>query len=415
MKESSLSNTVGLPNSSPSESDCNIAEDFLAVDLHSVLESLGKELGFYRLHWIDLKAPLSIEKYRLWLEKGMNGEMKYLSDHLDTKTHPEKLLSNLNTQARSIIVGSMPYFPAKNDRSPFSFLKTAAYSKGKDYHLWLRENLETVAQRLQNYLPEAKFLVGTDALPILERDFGFQAGIGWIGKNTCLIDSENGSLFFIGEILCSVSAPATTGEKLTAQTADDKLDFCGTCTRCIDACPTGAIESPRELNAEKCISYWTIEAKTVPPVDIRKKMDGWFFGCDICQTVCPWNRKKFGEALLQANEKKFAKENFTSVTDSVSGSATDSITASDLRPHHSDLRSQMLQSFKFILESSGKNLTKLVHETPLNRARPRGLKRNALLGIAHYNLTELSETVSHYQKDEHLGELAKWVSGELKR
>ena len=129
-----------------------------------------------------------------------------------------------------------------------------------------------------------QFLCFTDSAPVLERDLAFRAGLGWIGKNTCVIHPQHGSLFFLGEILTSLQLHSETPQM---------ADFCGTCDRCIQACPTQAL-SVRKLEASKCISYWTIEARMDAPEALRPKFGDWFFGCDICQTVCPWNEKAFG-------------------------------------------------------------------------------------------------------------------------
>jgi epoxyqueuosine reductase len=215
----------------------------------------------------------------------------------------------------------------------------------------------------------------TDSHPVMERDLARRAGLGWFGKNTCLLDSKNGSFFLIGEILTSL-APAPSLEPAP--------DQCGTCRRCIDACPTQAITAPKELDARKCISYWTIEARGVPPADIRKATGAWFFGCDICQQVCPWNEKAFGKTLL-----------------------------AELRSAPAD-REGLLTELKWILTSSNNHLQRAFSGTPLTRAGGRGLKRNAILVAVHHGLSELkSEIDAACKAHPELEELGRWAAASL--
>ena len=168
-------------------------------------------------------------------------------------------------------------------------MRTALYAQSKDYHLSFARKLEGLKDHLEVHFANEQFLCCTDSKPVAERELAARAGLGWIGKNGCLIDRRIGSLFFIGEIYTSLAI-------------NDSMplipDHCGTCDRCVTACPTQALRSDRTLDARKCIAYWTIEAKSDPPVEMRSRFSDWFFGCDICQTVCPWNERAFDKSTM---------------------------------------------------------------------------------------------------------------------
>jgi len=228
--------------------------------------------------------PLTLSIYEQWLSEGFHGEMSYLKRHLSKKANPQELLPN----ARSWIALTLHYDtdePLSVDLASEMRSKkmgwVARYARGGDYHEIISRKHKKIISKLSEKFPGEKFLGCVDAQAVLERDLGSAAGLGWVGKNTCLIDRGRGSFFFISEIL-------TTLELL----ADKPVaDHCGTCSRCIDACPTGAIEEPRQLNATKCISYWTIESKVSAPPSLASRFGQNIFGCDICQDVCPWNQK----------------------------------------------------------------------------------------------------------------------------
>jgi epoxyqueuosine reductase len=329
-------------------------------------------------HWgaTNLTKPLSLEFYKQWLDQGYHSTMTYLQDHLPLKAEPAKL----GTKLRSALVFAFPYFPhpEKND-FPLKHVRTALYAQGKDYHFWIKDHLSILVDEMRAQFPDEEFLVFTDSAPVMERDLAYRAGLGWIGKNTCLIDPKKGSLFLIGEVFTSLDLKA-----------EPKLapDFCGTCQACIQVCPTKAIKSPKLLDANLCISYWTIESREVPPENVRPLIGDWFFGCDLCQTVCPWNQKVF-KAEIKAHA---------------------------VHPRPVEDRQVLLQELKFILNSSGKTLTKTFKGTPLMRAGPFGLKRNALIVAANMKFVELKDEMTALLDHEKLGELAKWtlekISGE---
>lgn len=319
---------------------------------------------------IPLQRPLSFEHYQKWLAQKHQGSMDYMAVSAEVREHPQQHFAPM----RSMIVFTQPYFPMDNNEdNHFPSLKIAHYARNKDYHIWFRQQLQSLIDQLKQDFAKDDFLAFTDAVPLLERDHAAQASLGWIGKNTCLIHPKKGSLFFIGEILTTLECE---------ETFTPMHDFCGHCTACMDQCPTQAIISPRVLDANRCLAHWNIESREVPPIEIREKMQGWLFGCDICQTVCPWNIKLFKQ------ESQFSQK---------SGTPDD-----------------MIKDLKFILNQSNKKLMKVVQDSPLSRAGGRGLKRNALIVIANLKLTELTESVQAYTDHELLGELAQWTLNQLK-
>ena len=341
----------------------------MSTQITNSIDQLLQDHGMSDFAIIPLNEPLSFKHYTQWLNDGFHADMEYMTKSLEVRKQPSEHFK----QALSIIVFRTSYFPHPEESSQtLEHLKIAHYAKGKDYHFWFRSQLNSLVHQLQEKFPQETFLAYTDSVPILERDYAQQAGLGWVGKNTCLIDRKAGSLFFIGEILTSLSVE---------NQPEVSPDFCGTCTACMDACPTDAFESPKVLNANKCIAYWNIESKKIPPEPIREAIGDWFFGCDICQTVCPWNIK-----LHKLNKNFIPKE-----------------------ASSEDLESEL----RMILESSNKKLLKFFAETPLTRAGGRGLKRNALIVIANKKLKNLKDIVKTYADHESLGELAQWTLNKL--
>jgi epoxyqueuosine reductase len=333
--------------------------------MREIIQTILDQAGFTLTGFADLQTPATLVLYEQWLNENLHGEMHYLKDHLEKKAQPQNLLP----MGRAAIVVAQNYFPHPRlkEKADRPSLRIAKYAQGADYHFWFKEKLEEVALRLKEQFPDEKFLCATDSSPILERDLAARAGIGWFGKNTCIINPQKGSLFFLGEILTTLKLP---------ESPSPIADFCGTCSRCIDSCPTGALVEPRKLDATKCISYLTIESRQTPSSELRQKIGDWFFGCDICQTVCPWNQKAFGKHL-----------------------STDADT---------DSRERLIDDLRFFLTASGKQIEKAVAGTPLKRAGPFGLRRNALVVCAHHQIHELKEQVAKWSNDERLGELARW-------
>lgn len=336
----------------------------------TLIEKQLTELGFSHFGFSSLSKPLSFEFYQEWLQEGLHGDMKYLEEHAPIKESPQIKWP----RAQSALVFAIPYFPHPEGKEDFPLknARISLYAQGMDYHFWFRERMQKLCASLKEQFPDEEFLSFTDSSPILERDLAKRAGLGWVGKNTCLIHPKKGSLFFIGEIYTSLKMN-TEFEPLP--------DFCGTCTRCIDICPTGALLEPRKMDARKCISYLTIESRSVPPEDLREKIGDWFFGCDLCQTVCPWNQKIFKGKLSTELQLSLSADDTAALTE--------------------DLR--------YILTSSGKKLEKDFWGTPLARAGSFGLKRNALVVVANKNLSALHKEVEGLLEHEKLRSLALWT------
>jgi epoxyqueuosine reductase len=241
------------------------------------IKNLASRLGFDHCG-IAKAQKLDDDARRLetWLSKGMHGNMKYMENYFDLRVDPSKLVPG----AKSVITLMLNYFPeeAQTNDAP----KISKYAYGQDYH-------EIIRHKLHEFLAELKMNIGeingrgfVDSAPVLERTWAQKSGLGWIGKNGNIINNKNGSYFFIATLIVDV--------ELQYDDAFAK-DFCGTCTKCIDACPTDAILPGNIVDGSKCISYFTIELKDLLIPDTMKgRFDNWMFGCDVCQDVCPWNR-----------------------------------------------------------------------------------------------------------------------------
>lgn len=237
----------------------------------------AKSLGFARIGFARASS-LDQSAYNLakWLELGYHGEMKYMENYFDLRKDPRNLVPN----AKTVIVLSYNY-ATKKSQSDAEAPKIAKYAFGRDYHKVLKKKLKKLFLFIQDLSNGCQGRFFIDSAPILERDWAELAGLGWKGKNTLLIHPHAGSYFFLAEIILDAEFPYDSPMR----------DYCGTCRKCIDACPTEAInEKGYVLDARRCISYLTIELKKDIPEEFKSKMDDWVFGCDICQEVCPWNR-----------------------------------------------------------------------------------------------------------------------------
>ncbi len=211
-----------------------------------------------------------------WLNKGFNGNMQYMENYFDVRIDPSKLVPN----AKSVITLLLNYFPSEkqNEEAP----KISKYAYCNDYHEVIREKLKTLLQLIKEEIGEVNGRGFVDSAPVLERSWAQKSGLGWIGKNGNLINKQSGSYFFIATLI--IDLPLQYDDVIVK-------DFCGTCTKCIDSCPTEAILPNKVVDGSKCISYYTIELKdALLPNAMQGKFDNWMFGCDVCQDVCPWNR-----------------------------------------------------------------------------------------------------------------------------
>lgn len=239
------------------------------------------ELGFDLVGFAPAVTPPNYQYYLDWLQAGHQAGMAYMQRQAEARETPDSIFPFVST----IIVVGLNYKPEGYGKSvllePHQG-RVAAYAQGQDYHKLFWETLDKLLKHIQKERPQVTGRAIADSAPLMERDYAQLAGLGWVGKNTCLIHKKIGSFTLLGELL--IDLPLPPDEPFTA-------DHCGTCTRCLDACPTQAFEAPYLLNAQKCISYWTIEHKGEIPQEIGQNLHGWVFGCDICQEVCPWNRK----------------------------------------------------------------------------------------------------------------------------
>jgi epoxyqueuosine reductase len=215
------------------------------------------------------------QRLESWLNKGMHGSMKYMENYFELRVDPQKLVPG----ARSVITLLINYFPLKEQ--PEEVPKISKYAYGKDYHDVIRNKLQTLLKSLHEKIGEVNGRGFVDSAPVLERTWAQRSGLGWIGKNGNLITKESGSFYFIATLITDLELEY-----------DDPFakDYCGTCTKCIDSCPTDAILPNKVVDGSKCISYFTIELKEMIPGEMHGKFDNWMFGCDTCQDVCPWNR-----------------------------------------------------------------------------------------------------------------------------
>ncbi len=248
------------------------------VDLTLALKAEARRLGFDQTGIAPAVEPLDYDRFQDWLRAGNAAGMGYLARNAEVRAHPDRLLEG----ARSVVMVSLVY--GRPDTTPpgVSEGKVARYARGADYHDLFWRRLEALLAWLIAQRPGTRGRAVADTAPLLERDFARRAGLGWVGKNTMLIDRRLGSFTLLGALIVDVA--------LTPDPPHE-TSHCGTCTRCLDACPTDAFSAPNVLDARKCISYWTIEHKGAIPEPFADRLDGWVFGCDVCQDVCPWNRK----------------------------------------------------------------------------------------------------------------------------
>lgn len=296
----------------------------------ALVKQLSKQFGF---DYCGIAKAVSLDedarKLEAWLRNGRHGDMQYMENHFDLRVDPKKLVPG----AKSVITLLKNYYPKEEIQSE---LKVSKYAYGKDYHKVIRAALKIFLQELQAKIGEINGRGFVDSAPVLERAWATKSGLGWIGKNGNLITKQSGSFFFIATLIIDL-----------ALTPDDPFakDYCGNCSRCIDACPTEAILPNKEINGSKCISYFTIELKDeIIPDDVKGKFQNWMFGCDICQDVCPWNR--------------FSK------------------------PHNEDAFSPLPELFSLSTkewkELSEEMFRKIFKHSPLSRTKHKGIHRNIL-------------------------------------
>ncbi len=239
------------------------------------IKKKGHEIGFDLVGICKAEELEDYNYYQRWIEKGFHGEMGYLPRRSQHRESPKTLMESTKT----VISCALNYYHP-TEEGDFKQGKISNYAGNLDYHKVIGLMLKELSDHIREKSKDVMVKTYCDTGPILERAYGQQAGLGWIGKNTCLINQKIGSWVFLGEILCSLPLISDSPAK----------NYCGTCRLCIDICPTDAIVAPYQLDSRKCISYLTIELRDKIPIDLRKGMGSHLFGCDLCQSVCPWNR-----------------------------------------------------------------------------------------------------------------------------
>ena len=248
----------------------------LAAQHSQLVKKHAKRLGFLscgisRAGFLEEEAP----KFEQWLQQGHHGSMAYMERNFDKRLDPTKLVPG----AKSVVSLLYNYYPKETQSDPTA-PKLSKYAYGKDYHIVVKDKLFALLQVLQQEIGDINGRVFVDSAPVLDKAWAAKAGLGWIGKHSNLISKQTGSFFFIAELI--IDLPLEQDAPVT--------DHCGSCTACIDACPTAAIIAPYQVDGSKCISYFTIELKDAIPQEVKGTFENWAFGCDICQDVCPWNR-----------------------------------------------------------------------------------------------------------------------------
>ena len=270
----------------------------------SFIKSEAKRLGFLscgisKAGFLEEDAP----RLEHWLNKQMNGQMSYMENNFDKRLNPTLLVDD----AKSVVSLLLNYYPSEFQTE--DSYKISKYAYGQDYHFVIKEKLKELLFSIQSNIGEVSGRAFVDSAPVLDKAWAAKSGLGWIGKNGNLLTLKVGSFYFIAELIIDLDLEydhATT-------------DHCGSCTACIDACPTQAIVGPHIVDGSKCISYFTIELKENIPPEMKGKFNDWAFGCDVCQDVCPWNRfsKPHNEPLFTANKEmlSMSKKEWTELTD----------------------------------------------------------------------------------------------------
>ncbi len=338
------------------------------TSLTEQLKSQAHELGFVLCGVTLAAAPRRLQSFHAWLEAGYAGEMHYLSERREAYAHPQHVLDG----CRSILMLAIPYSPLDPARtnttqsdttdSSLKLAKVARYAQGSiDYHDIIHARLNALRGWLLEEEPQAAVRGVVDTAPLLERELAAAAGLGWIGKNTLLLNRQWGSTFFLAALLTDVELQPDD---------PDEHSYCGTCTACLDACPTRAFPAPYVLDANRCISYLTIEHREDIDAELREQLAGWVFGCDICQEVCPWNhhgRKFFQPELVEPA--------FT--------------------PRDDLAQFDVLE----VLELTDEQFRQRFRHTPLWRAKRRGLLRNAILIVGTRKLSSAHAALVRLSRD----------------
>ena len=272
----------------------------------NLIKEEAKRLGFMscgisKAEFLEEEAP----RLEDWLNKNRNGEMRYMENHFDKRLDPTLLVPG----AKSVVSMLLNYYPEETQRE--DSYKISKYAYGRDYHFVIKDKLKDLLTFIRENIGEVDGRAFVDSAPVLDKAWAAKSGLGWIGKHSNLLTKQVGSFYFIAELIIDLELDYDT----------PVTDHCGSCTACIDACPTQAIVEPYKVDGSKCISYFTIELKDELPNSFKNTFDDWMFGCDVCQDVCPWNRfsKPHNEPLFNPNPEilSYTKENWQELTQQV--------------------------------------------------------------------------------------------------
>ncbi|MEM0517793.1 tRNA epoxyqueuosine(34) reductase QueG [Aequorivita flava] len=272
----------------------------------SLIKTEAKRLGFLscgisKAEFLEEEAP----RLENWLNNNMNGEMSYMENHFDKRLDPTILVPG----SKSVISLLLNYYPSQ--RQPSDTYKISKYAYGTDYHFIIKDKLKQLMQFISEEIGEVHGRAFVDSAPVLDKAWAAKSGLGWIGKHSLMLTKNVGSFFFVAELIVDMELEYDT----------PVTDHCGTCTACIDACPTQAIVSDKVVDGSKCISYYTIELKNEIPTSVKGKFEDWIFGCDICQDVCPWNRfsKPHNQPLFNPHPEMLSmtKKDWEEITEEV--------------------------------------------------------------------------------------------------
>ena len=342
------------------------------TSLSEKIREKALELGFTKAGIVHAEA-LGIEGERLrgWLGREFHGQMTWMAREPEKRSDPRVLFPG----ARSIVVVTLNYYTDHKHSDDARRGKISRYAWGDDYHYVLREKLNLLLDWIRSEIPDADGKICVDTAPFMDKAWAARAGLGWIGKSTNLITTEVGSWVFIGSLLLNVELDYDAAQK---------EDHCGTCTACLDACPTNAIVEPYVVDSRKCISYATIELRDETlPDDIGKNLNGWIYGCDICQDVCPWNRK------APASSK----------------------------PEFQPRKGLVNPALAWLAEISEEEFREKFRGSPIKRAKRNGLRRNALIAIGNSgdrSILSVAERASD-DSDPTVAETAHWAKEKLER
>ncbi|MCC7331019.1 MAG: tRNA epoxyqueuosine(34) reductase QueG [Flavobacteriales bacterium] len=281
----------------------NSAKSILTQKIKTKAQQMGFSFcGISKAEFLEDEAP----RLEDWLKNNRHGKMQYMENYFDKRLNPTLLVEG----SKSVISLMYNYFPKQTQRE--DTFKISKYAYGEDYHHVIKEKLKELAEFIVSETGDANFRIFTDSAPVLDRAWAKKSGLGWIGKNAMLINPKKGSFFFLAEIILDVEFDYDSPIK----------DYCGTCSACIDVCPTDAILPNKVIDGSKCISYFTIELKDeILPSEVKGKFNDWIFGCDICQDICPWNRfsKPTDELLFSPNPKllNYSKKEWTELSSEI--------------------------------------------------------------------------------------------------